>query len=361
VKVLFIARASLYSDRGGDTVQLQRTAECLTQLGAQVDIRLANEDIEYSSYDLLHFFNLSRPADILRHILHSAKPFVLSPICLDYREADSRTRRGVGRLLFSVLSEEGIAFLKALGKRCLYGERISRTYWLNGHRRSVTSILKKAALLLPNSTSEYRRITERFGGSWPHIVIPNGVDPNVFRPDEGLPSRERDLILCVGRIERRKNQLNLIRAVNDSAFRLILIGAPAVHQSGYYAACRRAAGPNVTFLGILSQDQLVSHYSRAQIHALPSWSETTGLSSLEAAVMGCNIVIADKGDTRDYFQDDAFYCDPGSPNSIRTAIEAAAQQAPPGPLRDRVLSEYTWPLAGTGTMNAYKRVLNKKP
>ena len=41
--------------------------------------------------------------------------------------------------------------------------------------------------------------------------------------------------------------------------------------------------------------------------------------------MGCNIVITEKGFTREYFGDDAFYCEPGDPESIYNAVENAAQ------------------------------------
>jgi glycosyltransferase involved in cell wall biosynthesis len=365
VKVLFIARASLFSDRGGDTVQLERTAECLIQQGVQVDIRLTGEEIGYSSYDLLHFFNLSLPADILHHIAISAKPFVVSPVLVEYREAEGRTRKGVARLFFNLVSEETIGYLKAFAKHWLAGKRIgSRDYWLRGHRRCIRDILQKASMLLPNSESEYQRLRARYGSAPPYRVIPNGVDTRVFRTFAGLPKREPGLVLCAGRIERRKNQLNLIRAVNDSPFRLILAGSPAVHQQDYYEQCRRAAGPSITFIDGLSQEQLLAYYGRAQVHALPSWSETTGLSSLEAAVMGCAVVISAKGDTPEYFEKDAFYCDPGSPASIREAITLAAGNGPSESLRARILARYTWPLAGAATLDAYKAVVHssiKKP
>ncbi len=56
----------------------------------------------------------------------------------------------------------------------------------------------------------------------------------------------------------------------------------------------------------------------------PSWFETTGLSSLEAAAMGCNIVITRKEDAYEYFENDACYYDPESPESIFQAIDQAA-------------------------------------
>ena len=48
--------------------------------------------------------------------------------------------------------------------------------------------------------------------------------------------------------------------------------------------------------------------------------ETPGLSSLEAAAMGKNIVVTTKGDTYDYFEDYAFYCEPDDIESIKNAL-----------------------------------------
>ena len=54
-------------------------------------------------------------------------------------------------------------------------------------------------------------------------------------------------------------------------------------------------GPNVILLGEVPHDDLAKYYASCKVHALVSWMETTGLSSLEAGVMGANIVITDKG------------------------------------------------------------------
>ena len=68
MKVAFIARSSLFTAKGGDTVQVQQTAKYMKELNVQADIRLTHEKINYEEYDLLHFFNLIRPAGILPHI-----------------------------------------------------------------------------------------------------------------------------------------------------------------------------------------------------------------------------------------------------------------------------------------------------
>jgi glycosyltransferase involved in cell wall biosynthesis len=366
MKVLFIARASLYKNKGGDTIQLHKTAEWLGKLGVAVDVRLADEDIHYAGYDLIHFFNLMRPADILRHAGASGKPYVVSPIFVDYSESDRRTRSGLAKWVIKLFSPDRIEYFKVIARRLLNGERVaSPGYWWHGQRGSIRRILRDAAMLLPNSFSENHRLRQRFGLNCPYRVIPNAIDPDLFGrtgadslgptgPDTG---RERGLVLCAARIEGIKNQLNLIHAVNGSGLRLILIGAAAVNQRSYFEKCREAAGPAVTFMDAVTHEEMAAWYRRAQVHALPSWFETTGLSSLEAAAMGCSVVITDKGDTKEYFGDQAVYCDPGSPASIRKALEKAVMDGPSTKLREKILAQYSWQHTAGATRQAYRTIL----
>jgi glycosyltransferase involved in cell wall biosynthesis len=163
-------------------------------------------------------------------------------------------------------------------------------------------------------------------------------------------------VICVARIEPLKNQLALIRALNNTPFKLLIIGVPAKNHKKYYTACKEAAGNKVTFTGYLSQEQLIPYYERAKVHVLPSWFETTGLSSLEAAAMGCNIVITDKGDTKEYFENYAFYCDPASPESIYEAIRKASVGKYDEGLRNKIFSKYTWQQAANKTLAAYREI-----
>ena len=106
MNILFITRATLFSNKGGDTIQVTRTAAELNKLGIKADIRLSNEATEYTSYDLLHFFNIIRPADILYHIKIANKPYVISPIFVDYSEYDKKIRGGLSGNLFKFLSPD---------------------------------------------------------------------------------------------------------------------------------------------------------------------------------------------------------------------------------------------------------------
>lgn len=358
MKVLFIARSTLFTNRGGDSIQIQKTAEYLLKLGIQVSIKLTNEYIDYSGYDLLHLFNIIRPADILLHIRRSKKPFVISPIFVDYSEYDRFIRTGLSGYLFRRMPAGTIEYAKAIARKLLNSEKIiSKEYILLGHTKSVKRILKHAQLLLPNSYSEYQRLLRTYRVPKEFMVIPNAVDELFLQTEPEPIARDAKTVICVARIEGLKNQLTLIRALNDTEYTLLLIGNISANQAGYYKQCKKEAGANVRFLPYVPQVKLLRYYRQAKVHVLPSWFETTGLSSLEAAAMGCNIVITDKGDAREYFGDEAFYCDPSSPESVFNAVQTA-MHSHGNNLREKIMERYTWNQTAEKTALAYKRVLN---
>lgn len=360
MKVLFIARNNLYSYPGGDTVQIINTAKFLKKCKVDVDILLSNEKVRYDSYDILHFFNIIDPEDILGHILKSNKPFVVSTIYVDYSEYDKNHRRGFVGLLAKWIPKTSVEYLKTLAKYIIKGEKISTSYFfIKGHKKSIQYILKRASCILPNSISEYKRLVNDFGIECSFLIVPNAIDKELFNGNNIINDRKENLVLCIARIEGIKNQLNLIKAISNTSVQLLLIGRESANQKRYVSQCKLAAGHNVTFLPFVSQTELIKYYKQAKVHVLPSWFETTGLSSLEAAAMGCNIVVTDKGDVREYFGDLAYYCEPDSPDSIALAIQSALQNEVNGALQEKVHKEYTWEKAAEQTLAAYKKVLKK--
>jgi glycosyltransferase involved in cell wall biosynthesis len=358
IKVAMIARSTLYTVQGGDTIQAMQTARSLRTQGIKVDIKLTNESIDYNSYHLLHFFNITRPADILFHIRKAKIPFVVSTILINYSEYDKYHRKGLSGMLFRYLPGDTIEYLKAISRWVLGKDKMmSMSYAWKGQKKSIHEIIKKARLLLPNSSSEYIRLKEIYGCHTNHIVVPNAVDGNLFRFNKET-KKDPKLVICIARIEGIKNQLNLIRALNDTSYHLLIIGAPAPNQLAYYKTCREEASGNIQFIEHIPQEELVAYYQKAKVHVLPSWFETTGLSSLEAAAMGCSIVITDKGDTKEYFGNHAIYCSPSSPESIYAAIEEASSLPSDEILQSKIAKFYTWKMAGEHTAAGYKKIIN---
>jgi glycosyltransferase involved in cell wall biosynthesis len=357
MKVGFISRATLFSSPGGDTRQIEQTAMALRKKGVDVDIYLSTDRIDYSKYDLLHFFNIIRPADIIMHAKKARKPFVVSTIFVEYGSVKDQKKSALG-VLKSFMSDGALEYLKAIARWIKNGEKVvSMQYLLWGHVKSVRWVARNASCLLPNSQSEYNRFRNKYNIDQRHIVVPNGIESEKAMRIYPESEKYKNAILCMGRIEARKNQLNLIRALNNTIFKLFIHGKPSPNNIGYYKQCIGEAANNVSILGWLDDEELYTAYSNAKVHILPSYFETTGLSSLEAAIMGCNIVVTDRGDTKDYFRDYAWYCEPDNPDSIRKAVEAAFEAPYNESFKQYILKHYTWDEAAVQTLSAYNKVL----
>jgi len=363
MKILFVTRKTLNTSPGGDTVQIFSTARYLTKLGIKVDIKSSSEIINYTEYDIMHFFNIIRPDDILPHILKSTIPFVVSTIFVDYSEYEKNNRRGIIGIASRLFSSDQMEYIKALGRYLINGDKInSKFYLLNGHRASVKKIASKAKMLLPNSRSEYYRFVEAYNIDAPYMPIVNAIDLSVFNSDAEPNPMFKNEILCVGRIEGRKNQLNLIKALIDTDFKLTIVGKPSPNHMSYFNECKLLVSKhdNMRIIEHASHDQLASIYLAAKVHVLPSWFETTGLSSLEAAVMDCNIVVTKKGDAEEYFRDMAYYCEPDDVGSIRNAVTKAFDNPIDTRLKIHVQNNFTWEHTAAQTLSAYEKILNNK-
>jgi len=357
IKVLFIVRSTLFTVKGGDTIQVIETAAHLRQLFVEVTIKETQEIIDYSSYDLLHFFNITRPADILVHAERSGKPFVVSPILVDYAQYDKQHRPGFAGKLFRWLSPPAIEYVKTIYRAARRKDMlVSTSYLWKGQRRSIKKILAQSSCVLVSATAEYRQLENEYSISPYFMLAPNGINTNLFKPVAGL-AKEECLVLCVARVEGIKNQYNLIRALNNTRYRLILIGDAAPNQQGYYAACKKIAADNISFIGHLPQQQLLQYYAKAKVHVLPSWFEVCGLSSLEAAAMGCNVVITDNGYARSYFNEEACYCNPEDPSSILAAVEKAACSSANAALQQRMQEQYNWEQTAAKILSVYQKCI----
>lgn len=360
MKVAFIVRSTLFTVAGGDTIQIKETAKYLQKLGVHVDILLSTDKPHYPDYDLFHFFNITRPGDILRHIHKIKCPSVLTPILVDYSEFDRQHRKGVTGIILRLFSADANEYIKSFARALKGADSFpGGSYWRKGHRQSVKKILKAVAIVMPNSKMEYENLENRYGIKKEHVIVYNGIDRELFQPGEEQIHNTRT-VLCVARIEGIKNQLNLIRVLNNSEYELILIGAAAPNQKKYFQHCKKIAASNVRFIEYLPQAELLRYYRRAKTHVLPSWFETCGLSSMEAAAMGCNIVITDKGYTKEYFGEDAFYCEPGDSSSILEQIQKASSAPVNNSLQKKILQKFTWQEAAATTLEAYRKVLQHR-
>lgn len=361
MRVLWLVRPGLERSGGGDATQILQTAAALRRLGVEVEIREKADAGEkrHGAYDLAHLFHLDRLWENLPHarVLGRSKiPYVLSTIWWPPNEFDRKARTGMQGWLSRRLGSTAYANLRVWQRALMHAAASRSLHALAGglatFQAGAREMLQRAAVILPNSETEREQIERWFGVAPPSVVTPNAADHETFRPPVQVAVRQG--VLCVGRIEPRKNQLALVEAMRDAPVRLTIVGPVGRYNRRYARKCRAAAGRNTTFLDAQPPVRLCELYQQAAVHACVSWYETPGLVSLEAALCGCAIVATEGGCTREYLRDQAEYAQADEPRSIRLAVERALAAGPTAGLAQRVRCDFTWEAAAQATLRGYE-------
>jgi len=138
----------------------------------------------------------------------------------------------------------------------------------------------------------------------PKIVIPNGIDLEVFNPK--VPqikkfNKDRVNILFLGRIEKRKGLIYLLKAYKilekklgggwvSSNLRLIIVGeGPLKNDLENWVKLNKLK--NVIFEGKVPEDKVASYYKSCDIYCSPAiFGESFGLVLVEAMACGKPVV-----------------------------------------------------------------------
>jgi glycosyltransferase involved in cell wall biosynthesis len=327
-----------------------------------------------AGFDLAHVFNLRTAKVTLRQVLalkRSGIPVVLSPIYLNpaYTLWGSRA---VMNIFSRAKGEEHLRpLLDALKSQAIrvrdrgqeFAADAQNRPW-PGYDELQRQILDQVEYLLPNSFLEMNQLVRTLRVyDIPFTVVPYACDPKVFLDPASKPFVKkygvRDFVLQVGRLEAPKNQLMLVYALQKTGLPVVLIGGAL--QMSYVELCRRHGPKDLRIIPHLAPKLLRSAYAAARVHALPSWFETCGMVSMEAALSDASVVVSIAGYELEYYQL-AYYCDPCDVDSIRDAVqEAYGNYARDGKqrglLKELILKEYTWEGAARATLRGYNHVL----
>lgn len=328
MKVLLCIRADYYKNFAGDSMQLIKTAKYLRDMG--IDVHINNGGItDFSSYDIIHLFNLTRMGETYKYYKlarYYKKDIVISPIYWDLRQ------------YYEYIKDD--ESLK-LWDKC------------NVYRKEI---LKGCKMFYPNSEIEAKLIRGQYGEKLNYQVVYNGVEVE----DYDIPIfnfKERynldSYVLCVGRISKRKNQLQLCRICKELNIQLVLIGG--INDKDYYNECMKYS--NVLHLGFMDNNQIYNAYHFAKLHVLASFVETPGLSSLEAAVCGCNIVSTNIGCAEEYFKDKALYCNPYDEEDIYNSIKIGMKKNKTDVLKSYIYENFQWEKCINTLNESYKTII----
>jgi glycosyltransferase involved in cell wall biosynthesis len=138
-----------------------------------------------------------------------------------------------------------------------------------------------------------------------------------------LPDR---FILSVIKHDPRKNFGNLIEAFrvchSKTRCKLVVVGIGCEKYREEYRLQESGLNDDVTFLGWLEQEELVSVYNLAEFLFFPSVYETFGIPVCEAIACGCPVVVAKTGSLPEIAGDAGLFVDPMNTAEMAEALYA---------------------------------------
>ena len=362
MKIVFANRRQCFSHPGGDTVQMLNTKAALEKFfDVEIRIALSTSEIENTEFDLLHIFNfqtIDESTEFANWAMKNKIPFVISSVFWDLRDAQFveflSERLNISPNLYMSRFSDNYSSLIGI----LQSIRGKSTYSSIIFKKKVLSLLQNCSKVLPNSVEEVRCIENYLQVSILNFhVVFNAVDEKMFRNQNSEKIRG---IISVARLEPLKNQINLVQSMLDfPEIPILLIGSKTRYKkylNRLYKICEKHG--NVEFIDNLAQPDIFFAMNRYKVHAMPSFRDSPGLSSLEAMVSGSNIIISNQKHCpiETYFIEkinkSVFVVDPYDVKSIRRSIFLAlnAENASSS-------NSFTWKDAATQTMAAYKSIL----
>jgi glycosyltransferase involved in cell wall biosynthesis len=191
-----------------------------------------------------------------------------------------------------------------------------------------------------------------------------------YRESETGKSVKGRYFLYVGRIERGKNVLSLIKAFRSALgngigdYRLIVAGEPSWKSRYEKEVGAVASGePRIEFAGHIPPSRLPGLYANAYAFVLPSLYEGFGLPVLEAMYSGVPVITSNRSSLAEIAGSAALLVDPGSQGSIKRALLSITRDQA---LREELIrkgsrrvAEFSWERAAMESMEVYKNVLAK--
>ena len=161
-------------------------------------------------------------------------------------------------------------------------------------------ILKSADLILTGCESETSDLIKCFKIDKTKIkTVKLAISPDFFRIESSkiLPNLFFDkykitdfVIYSAAQINHRKNQILLLKAVQNTDIKVVLTGCDQILVPEFQNLVNQ--NPNILCLGKISFEELISAYQNAKISISLSNSETAGLALLESAYFGCQLLVS---------------------------------------------------------------------
>lgn len=176
------------------------------------------------------------------------------------------------------------------------------------HRKMIRHVLKKADILL--STSHYMAGVIRQLSDRKPVVIPFGIDPDVF--SNNSPSRSDHQPLVIGTIKNLKPLYGIdtliqafakvVQSLSRHNIQLMIIGEGHERKRLEKLTQNLHIMDKVRFVGFVPYAEVANYHNQLDIFVTLSVSESFGVSVLEASACERPVVVSDAGGLKEVVQ-----------------------------------------------------------
>jgi glycosyltransferase involved in cell wall biosynthesis len=305
---------------GGDSNKINHYMRDLPQRGIKAGYTFSVED-DWSDWDIIHTFHLGHEFSYKFYLeaVRTNKPLVISPIYFPMQNNHLAYRASM------VEYASAIAFLSEGEKKAVKELYTEQPAW---------DMIEEKAWIIPNG------INPIFGTEGKKYTHPNC-------PDEPY-------ILCVGRLDERKNQHHLAQACVEEDIPLLLVGEAHRNPVTDSVNALMQTTPLIWHEPAAPPERLVEAYRGAHTLACPSTLEMWPNVVAEGGMAGCNLVVGESSMTFTDFEG-VDVCTPDV-DSIRRAIRSSYDT--PRRNHSHPFTQYTWERAANELTQLYEEVLN---
>jgi glycosyltransferase involved in cell wall biosynthesis len=235
--------------------------------------------------------------------------------------------------------------------------------------RKMKSLATKADLIITISNTEKERLViNNIADSSRISVIYHGINSDFKVISSYSAARIKAVklkyhlppkyLLCVGRVNIRKNISSLVSAlklIDDKTIKLVIVGEQGNTADALKAQLQVESLANrVVFTGHVPEDDLHLIYANATVFCFPSFAEGFGLPPLEAMQCGVPVIVSNRTAMPEICGDAAVYINPDDIEDIAQKInnllndqELYRKKVTAGVNHAR---QFTWPKSANGIL-----------
>lgn len=190
----------------------------------------------------------------------------------------------------------------------------------------IPLILKSSKHVISVSQFSVNEISNYYGYPQKKMSVVYSSMANDFKKIENEGLKGQKYFFAVSSVKENKNFLFAMKAFKEvckhiDGLKFFIAGDLQSSNFGEIDIDSYRNDPAFTFLGRISDEDLISYYSNAIAFVFPSLYEGFGLPPLEGQACGCPAICANSCSLPEVYGDSVLYCDPHDVSSLEKCME----------------------------------------